>query len=421
MIIMTLEKDTKQNKSGSWPDNGEELGFSTRAVHAGVSPCPVTGAILTPIYQSTTFVQDSIESYLGKGYSYSRTSNPTVNALQDKIASLEGVKDSVGGATCFSTGMAATVTVLSAFLKTGDHCVMGDCTYGGTNRIARKLFRDHYNIEFTFVDMTDINNVKEAMRPNTKMVWSETPANPTLKLTDLEAISQLLKESNANHNNRCVHVCDATFSTPVITRPLEFGVDVVVQSITKFYDGQNTCVGGAAIVKTKQDDELIKFYQNMHGNIIAPMNAFLILQSTKTMALRVKHQSETALAVAKFLQAHSKVLEVHYPGLDSFPQKTLANKQHRDNIHGSMLWFEVVGGSTNGRKLMNDIQRPWSLCENLGATESIITCPSVMTHANMLKEDRLKVGITDGFVRVSCGIEDVKDLIESLRIALDGL
>merc|ERR1712066_705633 len=215
------------------------------------------------------------------------------------------------------------------------------------------------------------------------------------------------------------HVVDTTFATPVILRALDHGADMVIQSLTKYYEGHNMMTGGAVISKEKELADKVKWVQNVHGNIMNPFAAFMILQTSKTMALRVRQQSKTAMAIAEFLEAHPKVTKVYYPGLASFPQKATADKYHRDNVHGGMLWFDIVGGSEAGTKLMNSIQRPWSLCENLGATESIITACAVMTHANMLKEDRLKVGITDGFIRVSCGIEDSGDLIKALGRALD--
>merc|ERR1711976_550438 len=226
-------------------------------------------------------------------------------------------------------------------------------------------------------------------------------------------ISKIAKEHGA------YHVCDATFATPVICRPLDHGADMVIQSLTKFYEGHNMMTGGAVISKTKELAEKMKWVQNVHGNIINPFAAFMVLQTSKTMALRVRQQSKTAMEIAEFLEKHPKVTKVVYPGLASHPQKELADKYHRDGLHGGMLWFDIVGGSAAGTRLMNSIQRPCSLCENLGATESIITACAVMTHANMQKEDRLKVGISDGFIRVSCGIEDSDDLIKSLGVALD--
>uniref|UniRef100_A0A0G4GE71 plant cystathionine gamma-synthase n=1 Tax=Chromera velia CCMP2878 TaxID=1169474 RepID=A0A0G4GE71_9ALVE len=386
-----------------------EMGFETKAVHAAVDPDPLTGAILPPIYQNTTFVQTSVADYLAKGFSYSRTANPTVRVLEKKIAELEGGFD----CACFSTGMAATCTVFSGFLSPGDHCVITNCSYGGTNRAARVHY-SKYNIDFEFVDFRNLKEIEAAIKPGkTKMLFSETPCNPTLFLADVAAISALAKKHGL------IHVCDSTFATPLMTKPLELGADMVIQSTTKFYDGHNLTVGGAVISATTQLDETIKFHRNVLGNIMAPQNAFYTLATVKTLPLRVKQQSETALKVAEMLEKHPKVDKVAYPGLASFPQRELALKQHLKGVHGGMLWFEVKGGTAAGRKLMDTIPRPWSLCENLGATESIITCPAVFTHANMTSEDRLKVGITDGFIRVSVGVESAEDLIASLKYALD--
>mmetsp|Transcript_20533 Transcript_20533/g.42018 ORF Transcript_20533/g.42018 Transcript_20533/m.42018 type:complete len:424 (-) Transcript_20533:201-1472(-) len=395
-------------KSGSWMD--KEIEYDTKLVHQGVNPDPISGAILTPIYQSTTYIQDSIEEYLGKGFSYARTGNPTVTTLENKIAGLE----SGYGAACFGTGMAATISVISGTMQAGDHCVITNCSYGGTNRACRTMFTD-MGMEFDFIDFTDLANIEAHIKPNTKLIFSESPANPTLTLTDIAAVSELAKRKGL------LHVCDSTFATPIIQRPIELGCDLVIQSTTKFYDGHNMTVGGAVICATQELHERIKHMQNVHGNIMSPQNAFYTLQTSKTLGLRIKKQSDNAQKVAEFLEGHPKVDVVQYPGLASFPQKELADRQHKNGLHGAMLWFEVKGGSEAGRILMNSVQRPWSLCENLGAVESICTCPSVMTHANMLQEDRLKVGITDGFVRISCGIEDADDLIASLKQSLDAL
>jgi len=394
-----------RGKAGTWMEG--PIGMETNLVHAAVAPEPASGAILTPLFLSTTFVQESVEKYLAKGYSYSRTNNPTVTALEEKLAAVEGGY----GSSCFGTGMAATTSVISATMKAGDHCVITECSYGGTNRSCREFFTP-LGMEFTFCDFTDTETVKKAIKPNTKLIFSETPANPVLTLTDLEAVSKIAKEHGA------VHVVDSTFATPVMLRPMDHGADMVIQSLTKYYEGHNMMTGGAVISKTKELHEKVKWVQNVHGNIMHPFCAYIILQTSKTMAIRVKKQSETAQAIAEFLESHPKVTKVMYPGLQSFPQKELADRYHRDGIHGGMLWFDIVGGSEAGTRLMNAIQRPWSLCENLGATESIITACAVMTHANMQKEDRLKVGISDGFIRVSCGIEDAQDLIKSLDLAL---
>jgi len=393
-------------KAGTWGD--APLRDDTTLVHAAVNPDQETGAILTPLYLSTTFVQESVGKYLAKGYSYSRTNNPTTSTLEAKLAAVEHGF----GASAFGTGMAATTSAVFATMKAGDHCIITDCSYGGTNRSCREFFTP-LGMEFSFVDFTDPDNVRKAIKANTKLIFSETPANPVLTLTDLDAISKIAKESG------CYHVCDATFAPPVMLRPLDHGCDMVIQSLTKFYEGHNMMTGGAVISKTQELHDKVKWVQNVNGNIMNPFCAFIILQTSKTMALRVRQQSKSAMAVARFLEAHPKVTKVMYPGLESFPQKELADRYHRDGLHGGMLWFDIVGGSDAGTKLMDNIQRPWSLCENLGSTESIITACAVMTHANMLKEDRMKVGIGDGFIRVSCGIEDTEDLISTLAAALE--
>ena len=386
-------------------------GSETMAVHAGVVPDKETGGILTPVYQSTTYVQPSVDGYLSKGYSYSRTKNPTVEALGEKVAALEGGE----GCLMFSTGMAATVTLLTATLKSGDHCVITECSYGGTNRAARVLFDERYGVKFTFCDFTDLKVIENAITPNTKLIFSESPANPVLTLTDLKAVSALAKKKGL------LHAVDSTFATPIIMKPLDHGADFVCFSATKYIDGHNMTVGGGIVYKDKAWGDKLGLIQNIHGNIMAPWTAFLQLQACKTLALRIRKQSESAQKIAEFLESHKQVGKVMYPGLKSFPQKALADRQHLNGLHGGMLWFEVKGGVKNGVKIMDTCQRPWSLCENLGATESIITCPAVMTHANMLKEDREKLGINDGFIRVSVGIEDADDLIRALKKSLDGL
>jgi cystathionine gamma-lyase len=403
-IRLLSGKNDKNPLDKPWIDN---VSLDTEVVHGGVTPCPKTGAILTPVYMSTTFVQESVEKYLDSGFSYSRTNNPTVKMLEEKVAKIENGYDSIA----VGTGMSATASCMNAFMKTGDHCVITDCSYGGTNRICREQF-EPFGMEFSFVDFTDPKNVEDAIKPNTKMIFSETPTNPTLKLADLDAISAIAKKHGV------LHVCDSTFATPYITRPLDHGCDLTIQSLTKYYDGLNIGTGGALVAKTPEIYERIKLVQNMHGNIMAPMTAFIILQTMKTMGLRIKHQSASAMKIATFLENHPNVTRCVYPGLDSFPQKELADRQHRDNLHGGMLWFDVKGDPI---KLMDTIKRPWTLCENLGAAESIITACAVMTHSNMLKEDRLKVGIVDGFIRISVGIEDPDDLIRSLDDALSNL
>ena len=398
----------KTTGSGSWENRVH--GQDTTIVHAGVQPDAESGAILTPIVKSTTFVQDSIEDYMNKGYSYSRTRNPTVNTLEHKIASLEGGQYG----SCFGTGMAACTTIFASLMGPGDHAVVTDCSYGGTNRACREYFA-RMGMEFTFVDMTNLAETEAAIKPNTKIIFSESPANPALTLVDVEAVSILAKSKGL------IHVCDNTMATPCMYKPLDCGADVLLISTTKYYDGHNQTVGGAVICNSKEINDKIRLHMNIFGNIMTPDVAFIQLQTSKTMKLRIEKQSANAMAIASFLETHPKVDSVVYPGLESFPQRELALRQHKGGLHGGMIRFEVKGGTEAGRKLMNLIPRPWSLCENLGPVESIVTCPAVMTHANMLKADREKVGITDGLVRLSVGIEDGNDLIQALKGALDQL
>lgn len=403
-------RERVRSLSSSGPKWIEDVSMDTSIVHGGITPCEKTGAILTPIYMSTTFVQESVDKYLDKGFSYSRTNNPTVSMLEEKVATIENGYGSI----CVGTGMSATASCINAFMKAGDHCVITNCSYGGTNRICREQFMP-FDMEFSFVDFTDPAVVEASIKPNTKLIFSESPTNPTITLADLDAISEIAQRHGI------IHVCDSTFATPYVMRPLDHGVDLTIQSLTKYYDGHNMGVGGALVAKTQELHERIKLVQNMHGNIMSPMTAYLMLQSMKTMGLRVRQQSGSAMKICTFLESHPKVERVVYPGLDSHPQKELADRQHRDGLHGGMAMFDVVGGDKAAIKLMDTIKRPWTLCENLGATESIITACAVMTHANMLREDRMKVGITDGFIRISVGIEDPDDLIRSLDEALNGL
>jgi len=387
---------------------GAQLGPATIAVHAGVAPDEETGAILTPIYQSTTFVQESVDSYLGKGFSYSRSGNPTVRSLETKIAALENGH----GAIAVATGMAAVTTTISGTMKTGDHCVISNCTYGGTNRICQEQFTP-LGMEFDFIDFSDLENIRRHIKPNTKLIYSECPANPTLQMPDLEAVSALAQANGA------LHVCDSTFATPYILRPLDWGADLVIHSLTKFFDGHCFGTGGTVVSATKELDERMHFVQNMHGNIMAPQVAHIISQTMKTLGIRVERQSKSASKIAEFLESHPMVTKVIYPGLSSFPQKALADKYNRFGWYGGMLWFELEGGLENSIKLMNTVKRPWSLCENLGATESILTACSAMSHRSMSKEEREQAGIPDQLIRVSVGVEDSEDLIQSLKVALD--
>ncbi len=375
-------------------------GFTTRQIHAGIEPDPVTGAILTPIHQSTTYVQSSVDEYLAKGYSYSRSANPTVRTLEQKLNTLEGGVD----ACAFGTGMAAINATMMALLNAGDHAVISDVAYGGTYRLCTKIY-SRFGVEFTFADTSDVTAVEAAIRPNTKLVLTETPANPTLKCTDIEAVSALTQAHGIPH------AVDNTFLTPYYQRPLELGADLAIHSTTKYFDGHNATVGGAVISKTQALHEAVQFVQNATGSIMSPQVAWLTLQGCKTLSVRLDRQSANAMAVAEYLQGHAKVDTVSYPGLPSFPQHELSKRQASG--FGAMAWFEVKGGVAAGKQLMDSLEL-WALAENLGAVESLVTHPVTMTHADVEEAERKRVGITDGLVRLSVGLEDVEDLIADL-------
>jgi cystathionine beta-lyase/cystathionine gamma-synthase len=382
----------------------ESMRFSTKQIHAGVEPDPLTGAILTPIYQTTTYVQESVEKYMARGYSYSRSGNPTVRALEKKLAVLEGGAD----AACFSAGMAAIQAVLQAFLNAGDHAVVSDVAYGGTYRLCTKVF-SRFGVAFTFADTSNPDAVRASLRDNTRLILTETPANPTLKLTDIAAVSGIARERGIPH------AVDNTFLTPYYQRPLELGADMAVHSTTKYLDGHNATVGGAVVSRTREHDAAIRFIQNASGTILSPQVAWLTLQGCKTLTVRMDRQSANAMAVARFLEEHPKVARVAYPGLESFPQHDLARRQAAG--FGAMVWFEVEGGVPAGKAVMNSVKL-WTLAENLGSLESLITHPVTMTHADVEEAERKRVGISDGLIRLSVGMEDVQDLIEDLEQAL---
>ena len=381
------------------------MGFRTDQIHAGVTPDPASGAILTPIHQATTFVQPSVDDYMATGYSYSRSGNPTVTALQARVAKLEG---GIGSAA-FSSGMAATNAVFMALLNAGDHAVVSDVAYGGTYRLATKVFT-RFGVDFTFADTSDLDAVRAAVNERTRLIFTETPANPTLKYTDIAGVSEIATSLGIPH------AVDNTFLTPYFQRPLELGADLVVHSTTKYFDGHNATVGGVVVSRTEELSEAVAFVQNAAGLIMSPMVAWLTLQGSKTLSERMDRQSASAMAVAEFLEGHPKVTAVSYPGLASFPQHELATKQASG--YGAMGCFEVEGGVEAAKSLMGSV-RLWTLAENLGSVESIITHPVTMTHADVEKPERLRVGITDGMVRISVGLEDTEDLIGDLAQGLD--
>lgn len=381
--------------------------FSTKQIHAGTEPDPVTGSVLPPIYQSTTFAQPSVDEYLSKGYSYSRSGNPTVRALENRIAGLEGGAD----CTCYSTGMAAVSAVLHAFLNAGDHALVSQVAYGGTYRVCTQVFA-RFGARFTFVDTSDPATVEAAITPDTRLLLTETPANPTLALSDVAALSEIARANNL------IHVVDNTFLTPYYQQPLALGADVSLHSTTKYLDGHNATVGGANVAANAELDEKLRFVQNATGSIMSPMVAWLTLQGVKTLSVRMDRQSASAMRIAEYLSGHPAVREVCYPGLESFAQHELAGRQATG--FGAMLWCELKGGLEAGKALMDGVEL-WTLAENLGAVESLITHPVTMTHADVDAEERQRVGLRDGLVRFSVGLEDPEDLIEALDAALASL
>lgn len=390
---------------GPW--HNRPMGFRTKQIHEGVTPDPTTGAILTPIHQSTTFVQDSVDQYMGKGYSYSRGGNPTVRAFEEKLTALEGGIDT----TAYASGMAATVAVFLGLLEAGDHVVIADVVYGGTYRFADQFLKK-FGVEVMFIDASDIDAVSGAITETTKIVFTETPANPTLKVTDLAAVSAVCQKRGV------LHVTDNTFLTPYFQRPFELGADVIIHSTTKFLDGHNATLGGAVVVSDADLHERIAFARISAGLVMSPMVAWLTMQGIKTLSERMDRQSANALAVAEFLKTHDKVQYVNYPGLAEHPQHEISSKQASG--FGAIVCFEVEGGIEAGKKLMDNIEL-WSLAENLGSVESLITHPVTMTHGAVPREERIAAGITDGLVRLSVGMEDAEDLIDALDRGLESL
>jgi len=380
----------------------EKLGFATRAIHAGQSPDPTTGAIMTPVYLTSTYVQESPGVH--KGWEYSRTHNPTRKAFEQCLASLEG--GNYGFA--FSSGCSATTTIMG-MLKAGDHVVAMDDMYGGTFRLFDKVIR-HHGIDFTYTDLTNPENFKKAVKPNTKMVWLETPTNPTMKLADIKAISAEAKKSGI------LVVVDNTFMSPYFQKPLTLGADMVVHSITKYIGGHSDVVGGAVVTAREDLAEKLQFLSNSMGGIQATFDAFLCLRSLKTLPIRMKAHQVNAMAVAQFLEAHPMVSKVVYPGLASHPQHSLAKEQMSG--FGGMITFYIKGDLSTARKFLEAVQ-VFSLAESLGGVESLIEHPAIMTHASVPPENRKALGIDDTLIRLSVGIEELEDLLADLKQAFD--
>jgi cystathionine beta-lyase/cystathionine gamma-synthase len=375
--------------------------FATICVHAGQEPDPSTGAIITPIYQTSTYVQEALGKH--KGYEYARTQNPTRAALEANIAAIEGGK----AAFAFASGMAAEGAVMT-LLQAGDHIVVTDNTYGGTYRLFERVLRK-YQLDFTYVDTSNLGEIRRAIRPTTKMLFLETPTNPVLRITDLAGACEIA------HDHGVVVVVDNTFASPYVQRPIGFGADVVVHSTTKFLNGHSDSVGGVAVAVRDDHIEWLRFVQNAEGAILGPMDAWLVLRGTKTLPLRMERHNASARILAEFLASHPKVKKVHYPGLPNHPQHALATRQMRG--FGGLISFEL-GSLDHVRTLLNNV-RLMALAESLGGVETLISHPATMTHASVPPERRQQIGLTDDMVRVSVGIEDVDELKDDLTQALD--
>jgi cystathionine beta-lyase/cystathionine gamma-synthase len=373
----------------------------TKVVHAGVEPDPRTGAIMTPIFQTSTYVQEAPNQH--KGWDYSRAGNPTRDALEEAFAALENAKYGLA----FSSGLAAEQAIIQ-ILNPGDHVLVCDDVYGGTGRLFRRLFAK-YNLTFDFIDMTTVKNVEAAIKPNTRLVWIETPTNPLLKVIDIEAVTKVA------HKGQAVVVVDNTFASPIFQSPLEMGADIVVHSTTKYIGGHSDIIGGAVMLNDAKLYEQIKFVQFAGGAVPGPLECFLLLRSVKTLAVRMEKHDVNALAVARFLSEHSRVKEVFFPGLPSHPQHALAKKQMRG--FAGMVSFNLKGSYDEVVSFLQKL-KVFSLAESLGGVESLVNHPEKMTHASVPEEMRKQLGIGPNLIRLSCGIESADDLIKDLDQAL---
>ena len=378
----------------------DDARFSTICIHAGQEPDPSTGAIITPIYQTSTYVQEALGVH--KGYEYARTQNPTRSALEANIAAIENGK----AGFAFASGMAAEGAVMT-LLQSGDHVVVTDNTYGGTYRLFERVLRK-YQLDFTYVDTSDVRQIECAIKPATKLLFLETPTNPVLRLTDLTAATE------AAHARGVVVAVDNTFASPYVQRPIDFGADLVIHSTTKFLNGHSDSVGGVVVAVRDDHIEWLQFVQNAEGAILGPMDAWLVLRGTKTLPIRMERHNQNAQALAEYLAGHSKVKRVHYPGLPTHPQHELARRQMRG--FGGVISFEL-GTLEKARTLLNNV-RLMALAESLGGVETLISHPATMTHASVPPERRQQIGITDDLVRVSVGIEDIEDLKDDVARAL---
>ena len=376
------------------------MGFATIAIHAGQEPDPTTGAVIVPIYQTSTYQQEGLGRH--KGYEYARTQNPTRAAVEKNLAALEGAEFGFG----FASGMSAIDACLR-LVKAGDHVIVSDNTYGGTFRLFNRVLTN-YGIEFSYVDTSDAQNVEAAITPNTKLIFLETPTNPLMSVTDLAAVAKIAQA------REILTVCDNTFLSPALQRPLDFGIDLVLHSTTKYLNGHSDSVGGVVVTNNREVADQLAFLQNGVGAILSPFDSWLILRGTKTLALRMRQHDENGRVVAAFLAEHPRVQKVYYPGLPSHPQHELAKRQQKG--FGAMIAFET-GSLENAKKVLESVKL-CLLAESLGGVESLISHPATMTHASVPLEKREKLGITDGLVRISVGVEDVEDIVADLDQAL---
>ena len=376
--------------------------FDTKVLHAAIKPDLTTGSIVTPLHQTATYVMEEVGK--DKGFDYARSANPTRQMMEDHLAALDSGKYGVA----FSSGMAAVDSCLK-LLKTGDHVICSDDVYGGTYRLFNQLLIN-YDLHFTYVDTSFPDKIEKAIRPETKMIWAETPTNPLLKITDLNAVAKIAKKHDL------IFGIDTTFITPVFLRPLEFGADLVIHSTTKYLSGHSQLIGGVVITNREDLFDQLKFVQKTVGAIPSPFDCWLTLLGVKTLDIRMKKHASNAQGVAEFLENHPKVASVTYPGLPSHPMYQVA-KEQMSGFSG-MISFELTGGISAGKTLMNSVQLA-QIAESLGSVETMIAHPATMTHTAIPKEERIASGLTDGLVRLSVGIENVNDIIHDLEIALE--
>ena len=394
----------------------QNLRLASLVIHGGQSPDPTTGAVMPPISLATTYAQQSPGQH--KGFEYTRSHNPTRYALERCIAAVEGSnlsqqQDPTCGGFAFSSGLAAMGTALE-LLDSGDHVIAMDDLYGGSYRLMTRVRERSMGLKVTYVDMTDASRVEKAITPRTRMIWVETPTNPTLKLVDLSAVAQIAKSKNI------VTACDNTFATPILQRPFEFGFDIVHHSATKYLGGHSDALGGILVTNRADLAEQLRFMQNAIGSVLSPFDSYSVLRGMKTLALRMTRHSESGLRVAQWLAQHPKVDRVVYPGLASHPQHELAKKQLKlcgNPAFGGMITIFLKGGLAESRRFLENV-RVFALAESLGGVESLIEHPAIMTHASVPPENRAKLGISDNLVRISVGIEDCDDLIADLEHAL---